>query len=363
MITPNPLVGTGLHALGGISASTCYLPYHRTKQWSWVPFWLVQALFAWILVPLLIGIATVPDFFMILRNSPADVVWKAFVLGGLYGFGGLSFGFAIRNIGYSLTFTIAIGMSAVLGTIVPLLMRGELIEYFSQPGGGTILMGMLLSIVGIILCGWAGFKKEKGMTDTSTFNIRKGLILTIIAGVLSAVFNISLEVGQPIADLAAQNGAGHFQGNAKLIVSTSGCFVVNLVWFLVLGIRENSLREMTTRTGLSRKDLFRNVSWAGLAGTLWCGQFFFYGLGHVEMGNFQFASWLIHMSMLIFFSYMVGVLMKEWSNVSKETNITLIIALLILLCSFVIITYGSVTGEAAMQAAARPQPATNLSLL
>jgi len=54
--------------------------------------------------------------------------------------------------------------------------------------------------------------------------------------VLSGVFNLSLEYGQPIADIAAKNGAGNFQGNAKMIISTSGCFVVNFIWFIIAGI-------------------------------------------------------------------------------------------------------------------------------
>lgn len=82
-----------------------------------------------------------------------------------------------------------------------------------------------------------------------------------------------------------------------------------------------------------------------LAGTLWCGQFFFYGLGHVQMGKFQFISWVLHMSMLIFFSYIVGVIMKEWKSVSKPTYYILIFALIILVISFVIMSYGSYYGE------------------
>jgi L-rhamnose-H+ transport protein len=74
-------------------------------------------------------------------------------------------------------------------------------------------------------------------------------------------------------------------------------------------------------------------------------QFFFYGLGHVKMGNFQFASWVLHMSMLIFFSYIVGILMKEWKSVKLQTNIILISGLLILIASFCITSYGSYIGE------------------
>ncbi len=121
-MTSDPILGTFLHAAGGVSASSCYLPYHRTKNWSWGTFWLVQALFAWILMPAFIGYLTVPHFFTILRQAPVSAFWGAFLLGAVYGFGSMSFGLSIRHIGYSLTYTISIGISAILGTILPLMI-------------------------------------------------------------------------------------------------------------------------------------------------------------------------------------------------------------------------------------------------
>ncbi len=349
MIASNPLLGTGLHAIGGASAASCYLPNTQTRQWSWGTFWLVQALFAWVIMPLIVGWLTVPDFFAILNDAPSKPFWAAFLLGAAYGFGGMSFGKAINYIGYSLTYTLAIGISAVLGTIFPMIIFGGLGSFFTKPGGDIVLTGMILSMLGVILCGWAGFKKEKDLNSLTIgkpgFNMTLGLLLTIVAGVLSGVFNLSLEYGQPIADIAAQHGAGNFQGNAKMIISTSGCFVVNFIWFIVAGIRQHTLKEFLPRVGLSGKEIFRNWIWSALAGTLWCAQFFFYGLGHVQMGNFQFVSWVLHMSMLIFFSYIVGVLMKEWKFVKPKTNVTLIIGLLVLIASFCITSYGSYMGE------------------
>jgi L-rhamnose-H+ transport protein len=349
MITPNPIIGTGLHAIGGISAASCYLPNTQTRRWSWGTFWLVQALFAWIIMPIIVGWLTVPGFFQILADAPSKPFWIAFLLGAVYGFGGMSFGKAINHIGYSLTYTLAIGISAVLGTIFPLLIFGGLGNFFVKPGGGIVLSGMILSILGVVICGWAGFKKEKDLNTSNVgkagFNMTIGLLLTIVAGVLSGVFNLSLEYGQPIADMAAQNGAGNFQGNAKMIISTSGCFIFNLIWFVVAGIRNRTLNEFLPQKGLSAKTIFHNWIWSALAGSLWCFQFFFYGLGHVKMGNFQFASWVLHMSMLIFFSYIVGVLMKEWKSVRSKTYIILVAGLLILIASFCITSYGSYIGE------------------
>ncbi|MDR0811779.1 MAG: hypothetical protein LBN23_05880 [Paludibacter sp.] len=342
----NPVLGTALHAVGGMSASACYLPSQKTKQWSWGTFWLVQSVFAWLVMPLVAGYFTVPHFFEILRNAPSDIVRNAFLLGALYGFGGMSFGFAIQRIGYSLTYSVSIGLSAVLGTMTPLLLHGQTMEYFSRAGSGIVLAGMIIAIVGIVFVGWAGFRKESDLGETNkNFKMASGLTLAIIGGLLSAVFNISLEAGQPISDTAALLGAGEFEGNAKLIVSTSGCFAVNFIWFIVAGIRNKTLREFTSASGISAAQRWKNSLWSALAGTLWCGQFFFYGLGHVRMGNFQFISWVLHMSMLIFFSYGVGLLMKEWKNVSRKTYTLLYISLFLLLLSAVIISYGSWYGE------------------
>ena len=369
MITPNPLVGTGLHALGGISASSCYLPSTRTQNWSWGTFWIVQACFAWLIVPVALGVATVPEYFNILAHAPHDALLGAFLLGALYGFGGMSFGLSIKHIGYSLTYTIAIGISAVVGTIVPLVFStkgietSRFIEYFTKPGANIVIVGMLLSLLGVALCGIAGFFKEKDLekndvsTSANKFNMKTGLLLAMLAGVLSGIFNLSLEFGQPIADLAAAKGAGHFEGNAKLVVSTSGCLLVNLIWFITLGIKQGTLKEFTGKSGIPRSTRFKNYAWSMLAGSLWTFQFFFYGLGHVKMGSFQFVSWVLHMSMLIFFSYMVGMIMKEWTSVRRTTYRLLLVALSILVISFVITTIGSVQGEkASMQPPSSSQP-------
>ncbi|WP_163712560.1 L-rhamnose/proton symporter RhaT [Mangrovibacterium lignilyticum] len=352
MVPSSPILGTMLHAIGGVSASSCYVPFQKTKNWSWGTFWLVQAMFAWILMPVIIGLLTVNDFFTILKNAPSHALWGAFILGAVYGFGSMSFGVAIRYIGYSLTYTLAIGISAIVGTVLPLVIFGGLVDYFTNPGGGIVLAGMLVSVIGVAGCGWAGFRREKELAPSTDAgqksNMMIGLFLTIVAGVLSGVFNISLEFGQPIADMAAANGAGHFEGNAKLIVSTAGCWVVNMIWFLVLGIQQNTLREFTGKLGIENKVLFKNLVWSALAGTMWFLQFFFYGLGHVSMGRFQFASWVLHMSMLIFFSYIIGVLMKEWKNIHRSTYVLLLVSLFILVISFVIIAYGSMVGESKM---------------
>ncbi len=58
---PNPALGVTVHAIGGISASTCYVPFQKVKQWSWETYWLVFSLFAWLITPLVVGVLTMGE--------------------------------------------------------------------------------------------------------------------------------------------------------------------------------------------------------------------------------------------------------------------------------------------------------------
>jgi L-rhamnose-H+ transport protein len=81
-----------------------------------------------------------------------------------------------------------------------------------------------------------------------------------------------------------------------------------------------------------------------LTGLLWYGQFFFYGLGHVRMGKFEFSSWAIHMIMLVLLSAVTGLLLKEWKGSSSKTIRLLAIAVVVLIIAVLLLTYGNKLG-------------------
>jgi L-rhamnose-H+ transport protein len=59
-------------------------------------------------------------------------------------------------------------------------------------------------------------------------------------------------------------------------------------------------------------------------GLFWYGQFFFYNLGHVQLGDkFAFTSWAIHMIMLVLSSNLTGVLLREWKECHRLTHTTI----------------------------------------
>lgn len=348
----NILQGILFHSLGGIAAASCFVPQKGTQKWSFQTYFLLMCLVSWFIMPIAIAALTVPDLSDVIRQTPSTTLIKTTILGALYGFGGMAFAVAIQYIGYSLTYAIAIGISAVVGTILPQVLAGTISSDYSRPGGLFVLIGFIVSIIGVALCGHAGFLKEKDLSQSGhsgeghtfrSFNMRKGLLLGIIAGVLSGVFGLALAAGASMDQLAAENGAGQFQGNAKYIFAMGGAFITNAIWWTAVHLRAGSFREYVSRP--KQGNLVTYWLMGISAGVLWYLQFLFYGFGHVNMGQYSFISWGIHMAMLIFFSMLIGIIFKEWQTCSRKTLTQLFAGLFILVASFSIISYGSWKGD------------------
>jgi len=66
--------------------------------------------------------------------------------------------------------------------------------------------------------------------------------------------------------------------------------------------------------------LRRNYALSLLTGLLWYLQFFFYGLGHVRMGSFEFSSWAIHMIILILLSCGFGIAIASGKRAARRQS-------------------------------------------
>jgi L-rhamnose-H+ transport protein len=350
-VTSNPLLGVAMHAVGATFAATCYTPEKRVKGWSWQTYWLTQASFCWFLLPILGAAATIPHLATVLREAPKDAMLLSFALGAAYGIGGTAFGISIRYIGFSLTYAIAVGLSSVLGTLIPPLVKGTLLTTLSKPGAEWIVAGIVAGTLGIAGAGWAGRLKERDLSAqqiSGQFSLMKGLLLSLLAGVLSAVYGFALEAGEPIADVASLHGAGVWRGNVVYTFSNTGAFLTTSIYCLFLHARHRTLGELIELpAGQPEASLPVNWAMALVTGLFWYGQFFFYNLGHVRMGHYKFTSWAIHMIMLVLISNLVGILLREWRQCRRLTHRTIGIALVVLIGAVLLLTYGNYIGDVA----------------
>jgi L-rhamnose-H+ transport protein len=351
MIAPDLPMGVGFHALGALLSANCYAPQKYVKRWSWESFWIVQAAWCWLLWPIAGAAATIPQLAQVLAEAPRGAMLLSFLLGVAYGVGGTAFNVSIRYIGFSLTYSIAVGLSSVLGTLAPPLVRGQFAAILGRPGAGWVIAGVAAGAAGIAICGAAGRLKERDLDSVKgargEFSFLTGLALSLLAGVLSAVYGFALEVAAPVADLAERHGAGVWKGNVAYLFANTGAFVTAALYSLYLARKNRSLGELKELPGAAGDStLGRNYLFALLTGTLWYGQFFFYNLGHVRLGAaYAFSSWAIHMVLLVLFSNLLAVALKEWKGCRGRTRAIVGLGLVVLCAAVLLLTYGNRLGE------------------
>ena len=54
------IIGLLIIAIGAFCQSSCYVPINKIKQWSWESYWIVQGVFAWLVLPFLGALLAVP---------------------------------------------------------------------------------------------------------------------------------------------------------------------------------------------------------------------------------------------------------------------------------------------------------------
>src|SRR5256885_2788770 len=241
-MTPNPALGVFLHWLGGLASGSFYVPYRGVKHWAWETFWLAGGIFSWIIAPWLLGLLITKDLGAVLSESPKITLFWTFFFGLLWGIGGLTFGLTMRYLGLSLGMAVVLGLCAAFGTLMPPIFRGDFMsQVVGTTSGRIILFGIFVCLAGIASAGLAGISKERVMSPEQQkaaiqeFDLRKGVGVAVLSGVMSACFAYGLAAGDPIKALTVQHGTAKlWQGLPVLIVVLVGGFLTNFIWCLIL---------------------------------------------------------------------------------------------------------------------------------
>ncbi len=342
----NPALGVLLHAIGGLAAASFYIPYTRVKNWQWESYWIVGGVFSWLIAPIVTASIICPDLPGVLTAAPPSSLFWTYVFGVLWGVGGLSFGMSVRYLGQSLGFSISLGFCAFFGTLIPPLFLGTILGLMQRLSGMVVLVGLCVCLGGIFVCGLAGMRKEKQLSDeekkitVKEFNFMTGLWVAFFAGIMSACMAFAFVSGNPIAQLAVEMGTLPIFANMPiLVVVMLGGLTTNAVWCILLNLRNKSASDYIHAGDGS---LLANYFFCALAGVTWYLQFFFYGMGETRMGEaLSFSSWTLHMAFIIAFSNLWGIMLKEWKATDRKTHLLLFAGIAVLILSTVIVGYGN----------------------
>ena len=334
------IIGLLIIAVGSIGQSSSYVPINKIKEWSWENFWLTQGIFAWLIFPFLGALLSIslPEMLEVYRvNSSAT--FQSIGFGVLWGIGGLTFGLSMRYLGVALGQSVALGTTAALGTLIPAMLTGDLFT----TKGLILLLAVAVTLVGITLVGFAGSLRSKNMTEEEKkkaikdFALKKGLLIALLSGIMSACFNLGLNAGLPIREAVVSGGASDlFAQNPVTLLVTMGGFITNLIYCLYMNYKNKTGGEIRHS---SKQVLINNLLFCALAGLLWYSQFFGLGMGQsfFEPDSVMMAfSWSILMSLNVVFSNVWGIILKEWVGAGKKAITFLVLGMIILIISLII---------------------------
>ena len=345
------ILGVLFHFLGGFASGSFYMGFKKVREWAWESYWLIGGLFSWLIVPPLAAFLTLPGFTDLIAEADSSVLGWTYLMGLLWGIGGLTYGLGIRYLGMSLGNSVILGYCAAFGALIPPIFYNyhpqdgkiSFSDMMASEGGRMVLLGVLVCLAGIFICGKAGMMKEKDLPEEekrksiAEFSLMKGLVVATISGILSACFNFGIETGKPMAEAAVTVGYNPlFQNNVTYVVLLWGGLTTNFIWCIILNIKNKTFSNYTDK----RTPLFNNYVFSALAGTTWFLQFFFYGMGESKLGNGA-SSWILHMAFIILVSNMWGIILKEWRGVSTQTRVTITVGILTILASVMLVGYGN----------------------
>lgn len=300
---------------------------------------------SWIILPWAISAMLLPSLWDYYSSFSLSQLTPVFLFGAMWGIGNINYGLTMRYLGMSMGIGIAIGITLVVGTLMTPLLQGRFVELFSSAGGRLTLLGVLVALVGVGIVSRAGLLKERAMgIAAEEFNLKKGLVLAVMCGVFSAGMSFAMNAARPMHEAAAALGIDPlYVALPSYVVIMGGGALINL-GYCIIRLATQSTLSIKADFSVARPLLFANIGLSLLGGTMWYLQFFFYAWGHARIpAQYDFISWMLHMSFYVLCGGLVGLMLKEWSNVGRRPVRVLSLGCIVIILAANIVGMGMVS--------------------
>ncbi|NLF09323.1 MAG: hypothetical protein GX594_15290 [Pirellulaceae bacterium] len=334
------LVGGSLAVLAGLMQGAFPLPMKFAQKWKWENIWSVFALWGFVVLPWLLAFITVPNLMGVYAATSAKALAAVTLFGLGWGIGTICFGIGVSMVGMALAFAIIIGTTAALGTLVPLVQNIESLKTF---GGMAIAGGVVLMVLGIVLCALAGHLKQKqlaGGSETPTADGKsfgKGLAVCILGGVTSPMLNFAFSFGEEIVENAKTAGAANVNASNPIWCWTMTCaFLATAIYCLFLMSKDRGWKRF------SSPGTAKNWGLTFLMGALWSGNIAVYGVALSQLGTLAASiGWSFVMITTIVMGNVLGIATGEWKGAGGKPFTTMLAGLALLIAAVCLIAVGN----------------------
>lgn len=305
-------LGFSLLFLAGAMNGSFTLPMKFTHKWAWENTWAIWTIFALFIFPPLLAYSTIPELSHAYSEAGPKVVLLVAACGLGWGVAQVLFGLAVDAIGIALTFSVVLGISAAVGSLIPLVRLHP--DKVTSPAGLTVISGVGLVLLGVTVCAVAGRKREAAVgAKTGRPSMSKGLLFCVLSGLGAALVNFGLAFGGPILEAAQKNGASKlWSSNAAFLPLMLAGGVPSLVYCIYL-MRKNQTGNRFRAKGSGAYWLL-----AALMAFFWFGSTILYGASTTALGQFgTVLAWPLFMSLIVITAMVWGALTGEWKNAGR----------------------------------------------
>jgi L-rhamnose-H+ transport protein len=331
------LLGLSLLLLAGTMNGSFTLPMKFTRQWAWENTWLAWTIFALGIFPPLLAFSTLPSLRQMYSQAGAAPVVIVAACGAGWGISQVFFGLAVEAVGIALAFSVILGISAAVGSLIPLVRLHP--EKMFTNGGLAVLLGIALVIVGVGVCAAAGRRREAalGQGPAGKPSVMKGLVFCLISGLGSALVNFGLALSGPLIAAAREAGASPLWApNAVWLPLMWAGGVPNLLYCVYL-LQKNGTHGRFAVAGTGPYWMLGAVM-----ALLWFGSTVMYGVATVKLGELGVVlGWPLFMSLIVVTASVWGVVTGEWKNTGKQPLRIMSIGVAVLLLAIFVLSAAS----------------------
>jgi len=338
------IAGLAWIALASFFLGTFAFPGKFVKNFQWENTWGAFFFFAMWLVPLAFGFGALKGLAETYLQVPGSVLFGVISLGFIWGCGFCMWGIGLSRIGLSLGYAITMGTMALAGSMLPFFLGSA--DKVNTPGGKLIILGILICIVGVVINGIAGIKREKhenagGVKSLEKKDMLTGVIICFFAGLFSSGCNIAYHIGGNIGKIDSISVQQY--GNPAWLSGIS-------VWVLIfigggissIGYSAYLLFKNKTWNGFVVKETKRNLSLALIMAIGHFACLFFYGLGGWKLGVLGTSvGFAIFQTGSILLGNVLGFMTGEWKDAGSEAKKWVYSGLSVLVLGIIVVSMGN----------------------
>ncbi len=318
------------------------------RKFQFEHWWFIGMLVGLVIVPWTITLVFCPHALAAYRSLDSLILLKANLFAFGWGIANVLCGLCFVRIGFALTGGILTGLGISVGVTVPMLVKGSgLFSHapdWNSPAGRAVLIGVAIMLAAVVLVSLAGFGRDRALGKAnpgSSGGLLGGLIMVVIAGVLSAGISFAFIYSQgPILAAMKVRGAGDIPANfAVWAAGLAGGALINILYPAYLMTKKKSWNVLLQ-------------SWRELALAVVIGINFIVGVALMGRGMLLLGAlgasvgFGIQQAMQMLGCQGVGFISGEWRGVWGKPRNQMYLAIMILTLATIVMAYGNSIAKA-----------------